>query len=52
MPCYAYTLSTIEEVAAAVERQPLRGNRRPEQDPFDIVGNVHGCNDELEQQLA
>ena len=41
-------LSTPEEVdAAVVERQPLWVNRTAEQGPFDIIGDVHGCFDEL-----
>jgi protein phosphatase len=50
---YLYTLSSPEEVAtAAIVRQPLRSNRRHEHGPFDIIGDVHGCGDELEQLLA
>jgi protein phosphatase len=50
---YIYTLSSPEEVATAtVERQPLWSNRRHEHGPFDIIGDVHGCGDELEQLLA
>src|SRR5882724_7399239 len=50
---YIYTLSSPEDVATAIiERQPLRSNRRHEHGPFDIIGDVHGCCDELEQLLA
>jgi protein phosphatase len=50
---YIYTLSSPEDVATAtVERQPLWSNRRHEHGPFDIIGDVHGCSDELEQLLA
>jgi protein phosphatase len=46
---YIYTLSSSEEVTATtVERQPLWSNRRYEHGPFDIIGDVHGCCDELE----
>src|SRR5882724_4690794 len=49
---YLYTLSSPEEVAAAtVERQPLWSNRTHEHGPFDIIGDVHGCGDELERLL-
>ncbi|MBI4493219.1 MAG: polynucleotide kinase-phosphatase [Chloroflexi bacterium] len=45
---YLYVLSSPEEVeAAVVERQPLWTNRTWEHGPFDIVGDVHGCFDEL-----
>jgi protein phosphatase len=43
-----FALSTPEEVeAATVERQPLRANRKNDHGPFDIIGDVHGCFDEL-----
>ncbi len=45
-------LKSQEEVDAAVmERQPLWNNRNRETGPFDIIGDVHGCCDELEQLL-
>ena len=45
---YVFKLSTPEEVeAVAVERTPLWNNRRDEHGPFDIIGDVHGCLDEL-----
>ncbi|MBI3972210.1 MAG: AAA family ATPase [Chloroflexi bacterium] len=43
-----YVLSSPEEVdAALVERRRLPVNRRDEHGPFDIIGDVHGCFDEL-----
>jgi protein phosphatase len=43
-----HVLSTPDEVeAAAVERVPLWTNRRHEHGPFDVIGDVHGCRDEL-----
>jgi len=30
-----------------IERQPMWTNRRSEHGPFDIIGDVHGCFDEL-----
>jgi protein phosphatase len=45
---YVYVLDTPEQVeAATVERAPLGTDRRGEAGPFDIVGDVHGCFDEL-----
>jgi len=45
---YVYVLSTPEEVAGAViERQPLWTDKRDEHGPFDIIGDIHGCYDEL-----
>jgi protein phosphatase len=45
---YVYVLSSPEEVeAATIVRQPLWNNRKQEHGPFDIIGDVHGCYDEL-----
>ncbi|MEK8019406.1 MAG: polynucleotide kinase-phosphatase, partial [Candidatus Parabeggiatoa sp.] len=39
---------SLEEVdEAEVKRQPLWNNLKAEQGPFDIIGDVHGCFDEL-----
>jgi protein phosphatase len=47
-----WVLSTPEEVAAAtVTRQPLPVDRRDLPGPFDIIGDVHGCFDELLELL-
>ena len=49
---YIYTLSSPAEMATVeIERQPLWNNRQHEHGPFDIIGDVHGCCDELEQLL-
>jgi len=49
---YVYTLETPEEVEQAViERQPLWNNRKTDKGPFDIIGDVHGCYDELIELL-
>ncbi|HWP42263.1 MAG TPA: polynucleotide kinase-phosphatase, partial [Blastocatellia bacterium] len=43
-----YELTSPEEIEAAViRRQPLWNNLRHEHGPFDIIGDVHGCFDEL-----
>jgi len=45
---HVFVLRSPEEIeAATVERQPLWNNRRGEHGPFDIIGDVHGCYDEL-----
>ena len=45
---HVFVLSSPEEVASAtVTRQPLWNNRKDEHGPFDIIGDVHGCHDEL-----
>lgn len=50
---HMFRLSSPEEVAAVgVTRQPLWNNMRHEHGPFDIVGDVHGCCDELVQLLS
>jgi protein phosphatase len=48
-----HVLGSPEEVeAATIARTPLWNNRKRERGPFDIVGDIHGCYDELEQLLA
>ena len=43
-----FVLNSPEEVeAATVERVPLWVNLQHEHGPFDIIGDVHGCYDEL-----
>ena len=45
---FLYVMSTPEAVETVqVERQPLWVNRTDEQGPFDIIGDIHGCFDEL-----
>lgn len=49
---YVYVLDSLEEVnAATLERQRLWNNLKHEHGPFDIIGDVHGCADELEELL-
>jgi len=50
---YVFKLSSPEDVdAVTIERQPLWNNRRDVHGPFDIVGDVHGCFDELLQLMG
>src|SRR5579862_3568063 len=50
---HVFVLETQEQVdAAVIERQPLWNNRRAEHGPFDIIGDIHGCCDELEALLS
>ena len=45
---YIYVLTSPEEVeAVTVDRQPLWTNLKAEHGPFDIIGDIHGCFDEL-----
>jgi len=49
---HVHVLSSQEEVdAVVIERQPLWNNRKQDRGPFDIIGDVHGCCDELEDLL-
>jgi protein phosphatase len=49
---HIFMLESPEEVAAVtIERVPLHSDKRHEHGPFDIIGDVHGCCDELEALL-
>src|SRR5262249_17922191 len=49
---HVFVLESPEEVeAATVERVPLWNDKRQEHGPFDLIGDVHGCCDELETLL-
>jgi protein phosphatase len=50
---HVWVLRSPEEVEAVmVERRPLWPDRRSERGPFDLIGDVHGCADELEELLG
>ena len=50
---YVHRLATPEAVdAVTIERTKLWVDRRDEAGPFDIIGDVHGCGDELERLLG
>jgi len=50
---HVFKLSSAEDVdSVTIERQPLWNNRKAEHGPFDIVGDVHGCFDELGELLG
>jgi protein phosphatase len=45
-------LNSPEEAdSVTLQREPLYNNKKAETGPFDIVGDIHGCFDELEQLL-
>ncbi|HEY7056775.1 MAG TPA: polynucleotide kinase-phosphatase, partial [Vicinamibacterales bacterium] len=49
---HIHVLMTQDEVdAAAIQRQPLWNDRKSDRGPFDIIGDVHGCCDELDALL-
>ncbi|RSK50187.1 polynucleotide kinase-phosphatase [Hymenobacter rigui] len=51
---HIYHLRGPEEVDAVqtIQRDPLYSNRKQDTGPFDIIGDVHGCYQELVQLLA
>ncbi|MGV3614509.1 MAG: AAA family ATPase [Fimbriimonas sp.] len=50
---FLFTFRTLEDVdAAEIERVPSWPDKREVTGPFDIVGDVHGCLDELRELLA
>lgn len=50
---HVFVLDSPEQVEAAViDRVPLWNNRKSEHGPFDIIGDVHGCYDELVRLLS
>src|ERR1700689_1620629 len=49
---HVFKLSSAEDVdSVTIERQPLWNNKKTEHGPFDIIGDVHGCFDELVELL-
>lgn len=49
---HVFVLESPEEVeAVTIERVPLWNDKRQEHGPFDFIGDVHGCCDELETLL-
>ena len=48
-----YILKSVEEVDAVtgITREKLYNDKKDEAGPFDIVGDVHGCFDELKELL-
>jgi len=50
---HIYEFSNQEEIdSVVIERQPLWNNLKHEHGPFDIIGDVHGCFDELHSLLT
>jgi protein phosphatase len=49
----AWKLSSVESIeGSTVTRQPLGTDKRNDAGPFDIIGDMHGCADELQTLLA
>ncbi len=50
---YVHVLGTAEAAAeATIVRSPMWSDRRADCGPFDLIGDVHGCADELEALLG
>lgn len=50
---HIFVMESTEQVdAAVIERTPLWNDKRAEHGPFDFIGDVHGCCDELEELLV
>ena len=50
---HIFVMDSCEETeAATVQRVPLWNDKRDEHGPFDIIGDIHGCCDELEELLV
>lgn len=49
---HVFVLESVEAVeAVTVERMPLWNDKRSDRGPFDVIGDVHGCADELIELL-
>jgi protein phosphatase len=48
---HTFVLRPEEIDDAEIERQPLWNNRKQDHGPFDVIGDVHGCREELESLL-
>jgi protein phosphatase len=49
---YVHVLRSVDEVeTATIVREPLWCDRRADAGPFDVIGDVHGCGDELDALL-
>ena len=49
---HIFELNTVEQIdSVEIVRQPLWNNRKNEHGPFDIIGDIHGCFDELRELL-
>jgi protein phosphatase len=50
---HVWIFRSPEEIETVeLERRPLWPDRRSERGPFDLIGDVHGCGDELEELLT
>jgi protein phosphatase len=50
---HVFELESQDDIeSVTIERVPLWNDKRDEHGPFDIIGDLHGCADELEELLA
>lgn len=50
---HVFELDSVDKIdSATISREPLWNNRKTETGPFDIIGDVHGCYDELTELLT
>ena len=50
---HVHVLRSVEEIdAVTIVREPLWNNRKGDHGPFDIIGDIHGCADELSELLT
>ncbi|HEX8391514.1 MAG TPA: polynucleotide kinase-phosphatase [Longimicrobium sp.] len=50
---HVFVLSARDvEDLTEIRREPLWNDRRGDHGPFDLIGDVHGCGDELDELLA
>ena len=50
---HVHVFRAVEEVdGAQLTREPLWNNKKADGGPFDVVGDIHGCYDELLELLA
>jgi protein phosphatase len=49
---YVHVVNPEDVEAVQIQRVPLWTDRRDDRGPFDIIGDIHGCCDELTELLA
>ena len=51
---HIFEFRSMEEIEAlnSIVRDPLYNNKKQEEGPFDIIGDIHGCYDELIELLT
>ena len=48
-----HVLNSVDDIeSVCIERQVLWNNKKAEHGPFDIIGDIHGCFDELQELIT